>query len=88
MEQRCAVRGQRFGALPGTGERADGAEFADEYAADDPVVADDDLAVGAASGIGELDDVVARAGSGSPNAARSRNSGPASVSRVTARVPV
>lgn len=50
--------------LPGAGEGTDGAEFADEHATDQPVVADDDLAVGAAGGVGELDDVVAGAGFG------------------------
>lgn len=44
--------------LPGAGERADGAEFADEDSADQAVVADDDLAVGAAGGVRQLDDVV------------------------------
>ena len=59
MEQGGAGGGERFGSLPGAGERADGAEFADEHPADQAVVADDDLAVGAAGGVGELDDVVA-----------------------------
>ena len=57
MEQWTVV-GERLCSLPGAGERADGAEFADEDPADQAVVADDDLAVGAAGGVRELDDVV------------------------------
>lgn len=92
VEQGAAVGGERLCSLPGARQRADGAEFADQHPAHQPVVADDDLAVGAPGGVGELHDVVAGAGSVSPNAARSRGanglSAPVRVSRVSARVPV
>ena len=54
------VGGERLVALPGAGEGADGAEVAEEDPADQAVAADDDLAVGAAGGVGEPDHVVAR----------------------------
>lgn len=50
--------GQRVVGLPGPGERPDRAELADQDPADEPVTADDDLAVRAAGGVGELHDVV------------------------------
>ena len=90
VEQR-GVGGQRLGALPGAGERADGGEFAEEDPADQPVVADDDLAVGAAGGVGELDDVVAGAGGRLAEGGEvegGRVGGAARVRRVRARVPV
>ncbi|CAM5737826.1 hypothetical protein STENM223S_06336 [Streptomyces tendae] len=64
VEQGAAVGGERLCSLPGARQRADGAEFADQDPADQPVVADDDLAVGAPGGVRELHDVVAGAGIG------------------------
>lgn len=64
MQQRAAVRGERLRALPGAGERADGAEVADQDTADQAVVADEELAVGAPGGVGEPYDVVTGAGLG------------------------
>src|SRR5690606_36742300 len=60
VKQGPAVGGDRLCSLPGPREGADGAEFADQDPAYQAVVADDDLAVGAAGGVGELHDVVAR----------------------------
>lgn len=56
--------GERLIALPGPGERADGAEIAEKNAAEKAVPADHDFAVRVARGVREVNDVVAGGGDG------------------------